>query len=111
MVIVANKSRCSVVSFSRDWAPLWVLGVYGSGVGQFTAPSGVAVDGCGNILVRDVGNKRIVVLGIDGSWRHAFPAPKGTQWLHVDDGGHVFVSVSTFWSQSSNSVVMLLGTA
>ena len=37
------------------------FGSHGEGNGQFNAPTGVAVDGIGNILVADWGNSRIQV--------------------------------------------------
>jgi len=39
------------------------FGSVGSGNGQFSGPTGLAVDGFGNILVVDTGNKRIEKFG------------------------------------------------
>jgi DNA-binding beta-propeller fold protein YncE len=41
--------------------PTYLLqwGTFGSGVGQFLYPSGVAVDASGNVYVSDVNNNRI----------------------------------------------------
>lgn len=41
---------------------LFKFGSHGEGNGQFNAPTGVAVDSNGNIIVADWGNSRIQVL-------------------------------------------------
>src|SRR5438067_8541949 len=44
-------------------------GTSGQGAGQFSRPSGVAVDREGNIYVADWGNERVQILASDGSVR------------------------------------------
>ncbi len=47
--------------YNADGEFLFKFGSHGEGNGQFTAPTGVAVDGNGNIIVADWGNSRIQV--------------------------------------------------
>lgn len=47
--------------FDRDGAFKFCFGSNGEGNGQFNAPTGVAVDEKGNIVVADWGNSRIQV--------------------------------------------------
>lgn len=50
--------------FSPEGEFLLKFGSNGEGNGQFNAPTGVAVDGNGNIIVADWGNSRIQVLKV-----------------------------------------------
>lgn len=47
--------------YSADGEFLFKFGSHGEGNGQFNAPTGVAVDTNGNIIVADWGNSRIQV--------------------------------------------------
>lgn len=47
--------------YNADGEFLFKFGSHGEGNGQFNAPTGVAVDGNGNIIVADWGNSRIQV--------------------------------------------------
>lgn len=49
--------------YSADGEFLFKFGSHGEGNGQFNAPTGVAVDANGNIIVADWGNSRIQVGG------------------------------------------------
>lgn len=61
--------------YSADGEFLFKFGSHGEGNGQFNAPTGVAVDSNGNIIVADWGNSRIQVLV--GSWAaHSLPHPQ-----------------------------------
>ena len=51
---------------SADGAHIRTIGSQGSGPGQFCTPTGVAVDGGGNIVVAEFGNNRVQVLTADG---------------------------------------------
>ena len=44
------------------------FGTYGSGQGQFLSPSGVAVDGEGNIMVVDNRNHRAQKFSVEARW-------------------------------------------
>lgn len=47
--------------YNADGEFLFKFGSHGEGNGQFNAPTGVAVDTNGNIIVADWGNSRIQV--------------------------------------------------
>ena len=76
-------------------------GSYGSGEGQFRNPSGVAVDGGGNVYVADTDNNRIQKFNAAGDFQFAwgssgtgngqFNNPSG---VAVDSGGNVYVADS-----------------
>ncbi len=73
---------------AADPVPLAQVGSQGSDAGQFNIPSGVAVDGAGNVYVADFSNNRIDVFAADGGFTHAFG------W-GVDDGGASFQVCTT----------------
>ncbi|GAA6083955.1 tripartite motif-containing protein 3-like isoform X1, partial [Tachysurus ichikawai] len=58
-IIVTDFHNHSVKVFSADGEFLFKFGSHGEGNGQFNAPTGVAVDANGNIIVADWGNSRI----------------------------------------------------
>lgn len=60
--------------YSADGEFLFKFGSHGEGNGQFNAPTGVAVDSNGNIIVADWGNSRIQVSQAQG-WLEAFSVP------------------------------------
>lgn len=55
------SSSCPLQVYSADGEFLFKFGSHGEGNGQFNAPTGVAVDTNGNIIVADWGNSRIQV--------------------------------------------------
>ncbi len=59
VIVTETKNKDCVSIFSSDGKKLRSFGTHGSDKGKFNAPRGVAVDGEGNILVADSGNKRI----------------------------------------------------
>jgi DNA-binding beta-propeller fold protein YncE len=71
----------------------------GIGRGQFDSPTGIAVDGSGNVLVADTNNGRIEkfsatgtflsILGTKGSGQGQFRAPNG---IAVDGTGNIYVA-------------------
>lgn len=52
--------------YNADGEFLFKFGSHGEGNGQFNAPTGVAVDSNGNIIVADWGNSRIQVSRAQG---------------------------------------------
>ncbi len=93
----------SLKKFNINGQFQWSVGaeVYGgsSADGSFRNPSGVAVDGSGNILVADQGNHRIQVFNANGQYVGKFGtygAGDGQfnepTWLAVDAAGNVYVS-------------------
>lgn len=69
--------------YNADGEFLFKFGSHGEGNGQFNAPTGVAVDANGNIIVADWGNSRIQVgarpqRGVlpAGGWDSPIPAPQ-----------------------------------
>ena len=60
--------------YSADGEFLFKFGSHGEGNGQFNAPTGVAVDSNGNIIVADWGNSRIQVRKDQDGMRVWFPA-------------------------------------
>jgi DNA-binding beta-propeller fold protein YncE len=58
-VVVTEWGRHCVSVYSPSGDNVQSFGTKGSGLGQFEHPYGVAVDGVGNILVADCGNRRI----------------------------------------------------
>ncbi len=52
-------------------------GARGPGPGEFSRPSGIAVDGKGTVWVADVGNHRIQAMGRDGQWNVVTGKPRG----------------------------------
>ena len=67
VVTEENRNRCVSV-FSPSGEKIQSFGKHGSGQGEFKHPSGVAVDGEGNILVADWGNHCIQKLTADGQF-------------------------------------------
>ena len=76
----------------------------GSGPGQLDNPCGIALDGCGKLLVADYLNKRVVVFdAADGEYVTHFPTPSNPYFLAVDSQGNVVVSGG--WSDRCGSFV------
>jgi len=83
--------RESVTDMSR--------GGKGTGRGQFDSPTGIAVDGSGNVLVADTGNGRIEtfsptgaflsIIGTKGSGQGQFAHPNG---IAIDRVGDIYVA-------------------
>ncbi|XP_074918002.1 tripartite motif-containing protein 3-like [Chelonoidis abingdonii] len=84
--------------YSADGEFLFKFGSHGEGNGQFNAPTGVAVDSNGNIIVADWGNSRIQVFDSSGSFLsyiNTLADPLyGPQGLALTSDGHVVVADS-----------------
>jgi predicted membrane-bound mannosyltransferase/streptogramin lyase len=74
-VYVSDTWNHRVQKFTQDGRPIKTWGQYGQplpgdsvSASSFWGPRGVAVDGRGNVLVADTGNKRIVIFDKDGNY-------------------------------------------
>ncbi len=86
-------------AFSEAYFFITKWGSYGSGGGLFDKPSGVAVDGSGNVYVVDTYNHRVQKFTSDGTFLTKwgtlgsgdgqFNAPRG---VAVDKWGYVYVA-------------------
>ena len=90
-----------IQKFDSDGTYLTQWGSYGSGVGEFNLPIGVAVDSLGNVYVTDAGNSRIQKFdsggnyltqwGTDGLGDGEFNVPAG---VAIDSSGYIYVADS-----------------
>ena len=62
-IIVSDFHNHQVKVYDAEGTFKFAFGSNGEGNGQFNAPTGVAIDSKGNILVADWGNSRIQVSG------------------------------------------------
>jgi len=74
-VYVSDTWNHRVQKFTGDGTPIKMWGQYGQplpdvpeSASSFWGPRGIAVDGKGNVLVADTGNKRIVIFDKDGNY-------------------------------------------
>src|SRR5688572_29868863 len=84
---------------AQEYAYQYQIGAEVPGITQFRSPSGVAVDGSGNVYVADQSNNRIVKLNPDGSIALKFGTrgsgdgqfqfPRG---VAVDASGNIYVA-------------------
>jgi NHL repeat-containing protein len=102
-VVVAdtNNNRIQLFTSSGVFLGFFLakFGSMGSGDGQFSGPSGVAVDGNGSIFVADAGNNRIQKFTNDGTFLAKWGSVgsgdgqfAGPVSVAVDGGGNVFVA-------------------
>jgi DNA-binding beta-propeller fold protein YncE len=86
-----------IQKFSAFGVPLAQWGGHGRGPGQFSNPTGLAVDSKGNVFVVDSGNGRIQELSSAGQYVAQWEAPSGgfkfTSKVALDDQGIIYVSV------------------
>uniref|UniRef100_A0A8C5BEN5 RING-type E3 ubiquitin transferase n=1 Tax=Gadus morhua TaxID=8049 RepID=A0A8C5BEN5_GADMO len=84
--------------YNADGEFLFRFGSHGEGNGQFNAPTGVAVDANGNIIVADWGNSRIQVFDSTGSFLSYINTSAdplyGPQGLALTSDGNVAVADS-----------------
>ncbi|MEI6564042.1 MAG: 6-bladed beta-propeller [bacterium] len=74
-VYVADSYQATVRIFDGQGALLSTLGTFGSGIGQFRSPTGLAIDRYNRLFVASANNSRVEVLGLD-SFTH-FIASQG----------------------------------
>ena len=71
-LLVAEYYYSSVFMFTLDGNYLGKFGAQGTGNGQLSNPSGIAIDKCGFILVSECGNNRVSIFDKNGSFIHCF---------------------------------------
>ncbi|MCC6649752.1 MAG: hypothetical protein IT348_01230 [Candidatus Eisenbacteria bacterium] len=75
---LGRRQRRGCEKFTGDGVCLCSWGTQGSAAGQFSSPTGVAVDDAGNIYVADRWSNRIQVFGVAPTvaWRRTWGAVK-----------------------------------
>ena len=73
-VFVTDRNMCCVVVFTPSGQILRSFGTHGSGQGQFYHPSGLTLDGEGNVLVVDSKNHRVQKFTAQGQFLAAIGA-------------------------------------
>lgn len=86
-----------VEEFSTAGADVGPLGGFGSDLGVFNTPTGIVVDGAGNVYVLDAGNNRIQELSSSGKYVAQWAGPTTrTFFMHseltMDGAGNAYVS-------------------
>lgn len=87
----------SVAMYTETYKAIKIWGSTGSGDGQFTAPTAMAIGSWGNLIVLDAGNNRVQVFKADGTFlkKWAIPLTGGfvsqLNSLAVDSSGNIFV--------------------
>ncbi|KAF3840913.1 hypothetical protein F7725_006775 [Dissostichus mawsoni] len=93
-----GRQTDSLQVYNADGEFLFKFGSHGEGNGQFNAPTGVAADANGNIIVADWGNSRIQVFDSAGSFLSYINTSAdplyGPQGLALTSDGHVAVADS-----------------
>jgi tripartite motif-containing protein 71 len=88
-----------IQKFSSTGVPLAQWGGPGAGPGQFSNPTGLAVDSQGDVFVADTGNNRIEELSSTGQYLAQLPAPSGglkfTSKVALDDQRNLYLSVGS----------------
>ena len=102
-LLVLDTTGCRLLAYDLEGEFLGAFGRRGSGLGEYNYPTGIALDGEGNVYVVDSLNFRVQVLsndlvplrafGVVGSGPGTFAKPKG---VAVDSEGHVYVVDSMF---------------
>ncbi|HEV2476651.1 MAG TPA: 6-bladed beta-propeller [Candidatus Dormibacteraeota bacterium] len=88
-----------IQKFSSAGVPLARWGGPGAGPGQFSNPTGLAIDSQGNVFVADTGNNRVEELSPTGQYLAQWQAPPGglkfTSKVALDDLGNIYLSVGS----------------
>ena len=93
-VVVADSGNHRVAVFSRDGKLIHTIGSQGTGPGQFSNPSGVAISPDGELYVSDCSNGRVQVLTLRGEYIREFGKGllKGQHKLLFSGDRHVLVA-------------------
>jgi phosphodiesterase/alkaline phosphatase D-like protein len=90
-VLVSNESNDVITRFSATGGYVSQFGRPGSGDGQFSGPTGVALDSHGAVYVADPGNSRVEKLGPTGGFLATLPAASPMAVAVDPANDHVFV--------------------
>jgi peptidylglycine monooxygenase len=90
--VADGYGNSSVHRFAADGALLKTWGGPGDGLGAFTTPHAVAIDGKGRVLVGDRENNRVQVFDRDGVFLEAWGDFYHPMQIWIDDRGLVFVT-------------------
>ena len=90
------KTNCIKV-FSKEGNFLYNIGSEGTGDGQLNSPVGLAIDKFNNLIVCDVGNRRLQIFRLDGTFvtkigGHYFNDFVALWYVAVSNHGNVFVT-------------------
>ena len=83
--------------FSKEGKFLYNIGSEGTGDGQLNRPVELTIDKFNNLIVCDVGNRRLQIFGLDGKFvtkidKH-FPKDDSAPWsVAMSNNGKVFVT-------------------
>ena len=98
LIYVADYTNKIFVFDSLGGFKRWI-GSYGDGIGQFSSPTGIAIDSNENIFVADFGNSRIQIfdstgnsLGQIGSVGSSDGQLNSPMYLRIDKNGYVYVT-------------------
>src|SRR4051812_28141987 len=93
---VLDQRRSAIVVFSRaTGTPAKTIGSRGTGPGQLLAPSGIAIDGAGDMYVADTGNERIARFAPDGSYQGSITDAGQLRGIAVaPDGSRIYAADS-----------------
>ena len=104
-IYVLDQSTSRIAKVSPDGV-ITDWGSAGHGSGQMSAPTAIATS-AGMVAVADVGNSRIDVFGVDGSYQRSWSVPEwasagnGSPSIAIDASGRTFVS-----SPASNQIIV-----
>jgi tripartite motif-containing protein 71 len=94
------KLLCTTLNEVTHW------GTSGSGNGQFSSPTGVAVN-AGVVSVVDAGNSRVQRFDTTGTYQSQFSIGSGGQGIAVDTGGQLLVATSGAVTRYTTAGVMV----
>ncbi len=98
-IVEWGASRIAVMDPATDSVLRTIGSGKGSEVGQLSHPDGMALHGCGNLLVVDCDNNRVVVFDThsdSGTQIASFPIPSDPCSVFVDVNGKVVVGGENF---------------
>ncbi|XP_020625430.1 tripartite motif-containing protein 2-like, partial [Orbicella faveolata] len=94
---VSDAEANTIKVFSEEGKFLYNIGSQGSGDGQVNGPVGLAIDKFNNLIVCEVGNSRLQIFRLDGTFvtkieEHFYKDDTAPKYVAVSNDGHVFVA-------------------